>query len=266
MAYVKCIRNLISSTVPDGKTVTPTDDISIWLACGGRSETYTTLSQVLADVACLNALINDNNAVDYLVRSTTWASDICGDSGAMSAIGLNNYASNTLLADATWCSAMLQSSYRESVFNVKVPYMTGETTPSGQCFESSVGLSEGVPTYYGYYAFNGAYYATGTWESSSPSVPQYVGYKFTSAVCIKGIMIHQGRAPYYGIKDFKFQGSNDGTNWTDLKSDTALLNTNYQYFTVENNTNDYQWYRVYDTSIYGSLSACNCQFYGRADI
>lgn len=255
------------SSIPDGKTVTPTDDVQILLACAGITDkSYTMISELLADSVSLATVISDNNAIDYLVRSTTWASSVTSNSTAMSYIGLNNYASNTLLGDATWCSAILQSSNRESVLNVKVPVMTSETTPSGQCFESSVGLSNGVPTYYGYYAFDGKYYATGTWESSSASVPQYVGYKFPSAVCIKGIMIHNGRATYYGIKDFKFQGSNDGTNWTDLKSGTALLNTDYQYFSVENNTNNYQWYRVYNTSIYGSLSACNCQFYGRADV
>lgn len=61
------------SSVPDGKTVTPTDDVSIWLQCGQRSENYTTLAEVLADSTCLSALMSDNNAVDYLVRSTTWA-------------------------------------------------------------------------------------------------------------------------------------------------------------------------------------------------
>lgn len=73
MAYLKCLRNASASSIPDGKTVTPTDDISIWLACGGRSETYTTLAEVLNDSVCLSTLIADSNAVDYLVRSTSFA-------------------------------------------------------------------------------------------------------------------------------------------------------------------------------------------------
>ena len=269
------------SSVPDGRTVLPTDDVSIWLACGQRSETYTTLSQVLADSTCLSALISDSNAVDYLVRSKSFAKsealvpamtdnthpsgeafasvsystnlpykafdnntstywntssnsneyvgytftsakivtgisllpDFTGTSTynkvknfkvqgsndgfvsdindlyegtaestnsptvqrfnfanstaytsyrlfvidtystanigvislqfynvaegltdnatAMSYIGLNNYASNTLLADSTWCSAICNSTYFESVLNVKAPIMTSDTTPSG---------------------------------------------------------------------------------------------------------------------------------------
>jgi hypothetical protein len=64
------------SSVPDGKTVTPTDDVSIWLQCGQRSENYTTLAQVLADSSCLSALMADNNAVDYLVRSKAFIGNV----------------------------------------------------------------------------------------------------------------------------------------------------------------------------------------------
>ena len=57
-------------TVPEGSTVLPTDDIQTWLACAGITDkAYTTLEEVLADSTTLLALISDNNAVDYLVRS-----------------------------------------------------------------------------------------------------------------------------------------------------------------------------------------------------
>jgi hypothetical protein len=86
-------------TTPDGKTVTPTDDIQIWLACADITDkTYTTLSEVLADRETLYRLMANDNAVDYLVRSTTWA------------------ASNG---------------------EGKIPTMTGPTTPSGEASGSS---------------------------------------------------------------------------------------------------------------------------------
>lgn len=60
-------------TVPDGSTVTPTDDIQTWLHCAGiYDKAYTTLAEVLADSTTLLALISDNNAVDYMVRSKTF--------------------------------------------------------------------------------------------------------------------------------------------------------------------------------------------------
>ncbi len=60
--------------VPDGSTVLPTDDIQIWLNCADIYDktTYTTLSDVLSDSTTLSTLINDNNAVDYMVRSKSW--------------------------------------------------------------------------------------------------------------------------------------------------------------------------------------------------
>lgn len=60
--------------IPDGRTVEPTDDIQIWLHCANIwDKSYTTLAEVLADTDTLLALISSNNAVDYMVRSTTWA-------------------------------------------------------------------------------------------------------------------------------------------------------------------------------------------------
>lgn len=60
--------------IPDGRTVEPTDDIQIWLHCANIwNKTYTTLAEVLTDTDTLLALITSNNAVDYMVRSTTWA-------------------------------------------------------------------------------------------------------------------------------------------------------------------------------------------------
>lgn len=89
-----------SGSVPDGKKVTPTDDIQIWLKCAGLGDvTYTTIEQVLADTGALYVLLSNHNAVDYMVRSITWASSIASDSTAMSYIGNNNYCADTLLGN-----------------------------------------------------------------------------------------------------------------------------------------------------------------------
>lgn len=262
MAYIKCIRNLISSTVPDGKTVTPTDDISIWLACGGRSETYTTLSQVLADVACLSALINDNNAVDYLVRSTKWASDICGDSSAMSYIGLNNYASNTLLADSTWRTAICNSAYFESVLNVKVPAMTSNTTPSGECFGTNV---ESGKAYY--YAFDGNNSTNYSSDSNSPTL-NACGYDFGSNVKIY-------KFTYSPRQDWntktKLQGSADKSNWDDMCDfiNNPTTSTAQTYTELITPITAYRYIQVVGTVTNKSdrsMIYFSIQFYGRADI
>lgn len=59
--------------IPDGKTVLPTDDIETWLLCADiKDVSYTTLAEVLADEDVLRRLLTDDNAIDYLKRSTEW--------------------------------------------------------------------------------------------------------------------------------------------------------------------------------------------------
>ena len=60
--------------IPEGATVTPTDDIQTWLACANiTNKSYTTLAEVLADRETFETLLRDSNACDYMARSTSWA-------------------------------------------------------------------------------------------------------------------------------------------------------------------------------------------------
>lgn len=256
------------SAVPDGKTVTPTDDIQIWLNCADIwDKTYTTLSEVLADSTTLSALMADNNAVDYLVRSTTWASGITADSSAMSYIGLNNYASNTLLDDSTWNTAIQNSTYFESVDNVKVPVMTSNTTPSGQVFYSGQHTSQ-----LGYMAFNGSN-ANG-WVAPKGATNNYDGYDFQKNVSLKKSYIRfiYGNGAPAGIT-FYIQGSSDGTNYDNLASFTTQSGVT-EYTQIVSVSNNYRYFRLFTPSVIaqsgtGSTWYYNTviiQFYCREDI
>lgn len=259
------------SSVPDGRTVLPTDDVSIWLACGQRSEAYTTLSQVLADSTCLSALISDNNAMDYLVRSTTWASDVCGDSSAMSYIGLNNYASNTLLANSTWLDAICNSTYFESVLNVKVPVMTSNTTPSGQTFGST--SSQGEP----YLAFDDN--SSTHWVYSGNNVTAgVIGYYFVNPTKILKIYFKNTQTATWGAispTQIQLQGSNDYSTWEDIGSPLANIPADYNAHTLiipsSIYTQTYQYFRLVcsmrlQPNNYYYVMFSTLQFYGRADI
>ena len=258
--------------VPDGKTVTPTEDIQKWLNCAGIFDkvTYTTLADVLADSTTLLALMSNNNAVDYLVRSTTWASGVTANSTAMTDIGANNYCANTLLDDATWCDAICNSTYFESVLNVKVPTMTGDTTPSGECIANSY-RSDRQP----YKAFDGSDSSIYTSQDGELIENFYLGYVFPSAVkiCKVGILASSYDSSYYF--DNAVYGGNNISSLTKLSSDmrnqtssTQLLEdtfvnantfTNYVIkITGSNRTtaNGSNWYN----GIY------TMQFYGRQDI
>lgn len=253
--------------VPDGSTVTPTDDIQTWLACGGITDkTYTTLSEVLSDSTTLAALIADNNAVDYMVRSTTWASGTCADSTAMSYIGLNNYASNTLLADSDWLTAICNSTYFESVLNVKVPTMTSNTTPSGTCFGSTI---RGSNDYYK--SFNDVDNDGWQCATSDSFSTANVGYEFATSQVIKCLMLNTDE--YSGgnrVTSFQLQGSDDRNSWSDIGSTESRPSTTARCITKTpylNNT-PYKALRVRFLNGVGItyLNVSEIQFYGRVDV
>ena len=114
------IAPLYKPDIPDGKTVVPTDDVQILLRCAGiKDKDYTTISEVITDTDTFNAVIDSDNAVDYLVRSTDWASAICADSTSMAYIAQSQYAAEQLLDDSTWYTGILNSSYRDVQFLLK---------------------------------------------------------------------------------------------------------------------------------------------------
>ena len=248
------------SFIPDGRTITPVNDVQTLLHCAGIFDKgYTVLSQLLADTASLYTVITDNNAIDYLVRSTSFASGIAGDSTAMTYIGSNNYASDTLLADSTWCAAICNSTNFESVLNAKVPVMTSNTTPSGEAFVDQV-VSGAAP----YLAFdNDNTTSTRTYSG----VNRYVGYEFTVPVKVHKLLAYSGS---YNLGDYfrlKLQVEVNGV-WQDASNE---FTPNNSYVNVVENTIKDAKYRLLVT--YQSTSFTNAnivwstiQFYGRKDV
>lgn len=208
------------SNIPDGRTVLPTDDIQIWLHCANIwNKTYTTLAEVLADTTTLLALINSPNAVDYMVRSTTWA------------------------------------------VSVSVPVMTSNTTPSGECFASSVNT-----TYYAWKAFDND--NSTVWAPSTANLPQYIGYKFTSAVKIDSVRIY----PYVytstpSVATFQVQGSNDNATWIDIDSVKTIPSDNSGLieFPLES-SESYLYYRakILTKNVSGGCNIVSLNFYSHS--
>lgn len=255
--------------IPDGATVTPTDVIQTWLHCANIwDKNYTTINQVLSDTTTLLALISSTNAVDYMVRSTTWASSVCANSTAMTYIGSNNYCANKLLANSTWCNAICNSTYFENVLTTKVPTMTSYNTPSGNVIYSS-NQSNGLA----WYAFNGN--NTNSWfPDPDGSINQYVGYDFGSAVLIKKAGLVPSRGIAYGLMkmQYRIEASNDAsfsTKVTLVDQSAAIGQDSMVYYDFPNNNTKYRYYRIY---VYGAVatgsrnwySVDSANFWGRA--
>lgn len=214
------------------------------------------------------AVISDHNAVDYLVRSTTFASSICADSTAMTYIGANDYCADTLLANSTWRTAICNSTYFESVLNVKVPTMTSNTTPSGVASASSVWQSG----YEAYKAFNGKSSQSIGWVGSNSNAGQYVTYQFPTA--IKPYLFDY-KGGYYngskGLSKFKIRASNDGNTYVELTGEKTnsdgTLHTKQSI--TQNLGNAYKYIQLYTTAGTGTTAyqgVAVLQVYGRAAI
>lgn len=236
-----------------------------WLRSGGITDkTYTTLAEVLADTTTLSTLIANHDAVDYLVTAKGLIDGIVADATAMSYIGLNNYCANTLLGDEVWLTAIANSSYVDTVLNVKVPTMTSATAPSGQVICGSQNTS--YPAWQAFGNASARWVANQT-ASAGGTKSDWIGYVFTESKVIKSISISlMSNLP---ITAYTIKASNDGVTYTDIKSGTSLsgadsvtfLNdTAYKYWrfdcTQKNNTGGNA----------GLPQIYELQFYGRDDV
>ena len=255
------------SSVPEGRTALPTDDVSIWQRCGETGTTYTSLAQILADVATLIALMSSENACDYLVRSTTWTSAITTSIDAMKAIGASDYCSTTLISDNTWNTAIQNSAYFEYVDNAKVPTMTGYTTPEGKASASSEN-SSASPSRLAWKAFDGVVDDNHQWTTLISTTSGWVQYDFPYTLTVKKYkLIPSTSSAGSRIKDYKILGSNDGfSTYSELASDT-LPNTSTtitEYNKLTSNNNSYKSHRLDVLSTNGDyVGAIELQFYGR---
>ena len=252
--------------VPNGSTITPTDDIQIWLHCANIwDKSYTTIAQVLNDASTLQALIASNNAADYMARSTSWASNVTASSSAMTYIGLDNYCANKLLSNVTWLSAIGDSTYFENVLNVKVPIMTSNTTPSGV---ASCSTTWEAKYFDAYKAFAGGTGDIGWISFARASFPQYLYYEFPDnikAVKIKFEKYNSGNGNMNGV----FQESSDGNSYSDLIAFTTssptkdgLVVSNYP-----STAKKYYRFRCNSYNYNGEASSIGkAQIYGRVDV
>ena len=191
-------------------------------------------------------------------------SGIVNNSTAMSYIGLNNYCANTLLVDSTWCEAICNSEYFESVLNVKVPVMTSNTTPSGECFASFTQITN--REYYKAFTPDGGDGAATSLTSGS----SYIGYGFENAAKIYKFMgeIYNAAGISSISTSFTVDSSNDKSTWNELASGSTT-------YGVGSNPHDFdinfipsspaRYYRLYISNTRNTMYRY-FQFYGREDI
>ena len=263
---------------PNGATVTPTDDVQTWLHCADIwDKSYTTVTGVIADKTTLNALVQSENANDYLVRSTTFSTKLCENNTnneAMYYLGLYDSCADKLLSDEHWknaiCSADVlladgQTHLFEKVLNVKVPTMTSNTAPRGEVF------GNGSLNGNGYWeAFNPNNYC-GFSSTSASSVS--VGYKFANPTKVAAFSMYNKSTNWSngtGVKNAKLQGYKSNLGWIDLTDVLTFASGDNTKNIASDKIGTYEKYQLVITSNTSSFSAHSTnveklQFYGREE-
>lgn len=259
------------ANIPNGSTVTPTDDISIWLKCAGLHQSYTTLNEVLADSAVLSALMANTNAVDYLVRSTTWTTDICANETAINCIGSNDYCADILLANSTWNTAICNSVYWQEVLSPLVPTKSS-SDQSGVSADAYYSASM-MP----YKAFDGD--TTTMWASTakaSTTSGAWIQYDFGQPVkvykskAMPEFTVGGGGDDLNGAKKYYIAASNDNITFTPISEEVTTRNV-LEWSEVSFACNEaYRYWRCQITETVGAVTSIapslrELQFYGRGE-
>lgn len=252
--------SMYSGQQPNAKTIQfygrERGTVQSWLKAGGiTGKTYTDISEVLNDPITLATLMSNQNAVNYLVTVKKWASTICANQTAMQDIGANNYCANTLLADSDWRDAICNSTYFESVLNVKAPTMTDNTHPSGEA--SSTNFTSDA-----WKAFDGDIV---TAPNAGASVGGHFNqYDFGKAVSIFCCKYYYGYASVTSIV-CALETSDNGNDFITLES--GVTPNNNTWGRLVGNYGAHRYWRLSESVTPAKGGSANeVQFYGREDV
>lgn len=193
----------------------------------------------------MNTVMSNQNAVDYMIKSTEYImAAVCNSHPAMIAISNNPNTMEKLLLDTNWPAKLNTSPYYYEINSktIKVPTMGSNTYPSGQCF-STTPYSGSYDTYL---AFDGnpssdfAYWGNG---------PAYIGYKFTTPVHVYRFELNQRVTGSEGFSDATLYCSDDGVNYTKASDTITLIrSTALQSYTTNYNSGKHLYWKIVSTS------------------
>lgn len=223
----------------NGDTITPINDATILQKCAGiyGQYNYSSISEVLADIACLASIVNSDNASKYLVRCTGFIQDFIASENAASLIGKSVTCSKHIMKNLDWSNAILSSPH----IALFLPYDLPIISTVGNSVEG-ITNAEGVTIMGGWYPTVGTFNASKeadygiqhitvddntvyrySYSAVLSSNLRWAGIKFTRAICIKQAIIKlhtvtsiSAAGPRTRVHALEF--SDDGSTWTAIKS------------------------------------------------
>jgi len=142
------------------------------------------------------------------------------------------------------CASCGNGAVNVSMANL-VPAMTSATAPSGTASDDSE-----IAGHEGWRAFSGV---SGKFWTASAGMPNWLQYQFLAATVVADYAVSAFGALYPKI--WVFQGSNDGSTWTTLDTQTGIVFAAGSYPATQTyrfptgNTTAFLYYRIYVTAI-----------------
>lgn len=218
--------------VKDGDTILPIDSVPVWLQCASLGDVYpyTTVAQVLADSACLTAVLSNDNANKYLARSTTIFGDILSTDTGRTMLGNVKAVRDKIATTISMSTAVgaLAFSTRKKIFkhtnttsvNANVSSYSGTLNTfaftNGDQAHNSVTLNNGMLQY-------DKSITTGENYNNGSGVHYYY-YDFASPMILKGIRFCSGCTAdwQYYARGMTIQAFDSAANkWIDLGTGTT---------------------------------------------
>lgn len=186
-----------------------------------------------------------------------WFGDVSGTFSTLADILADSTALATLMASTDAVDYLVRC--KEWINKALVPTMTSNTTPSGECISSGI-YSAGFEAYK---AFDGN---DSTKWSADGSTNKWVGYIFPNATKVGKVFLQNptdsGYSPQ-GVKTFKIQYSDNGTDWTDATDTKTIAQAGNLTVDIEHN-NAHRYWRMLELTMYSAnnyATLSTLQFY-----
>lgn len=192
-------------------------DVIQWQTLGRVDNQKETLEEIVADENIIRQLFLVHDAVDYLVENIEDSAEsldiILNNKYCQKWINLSNYALDALQSNETIKALMDEIGlygYGELDYMPKVPTMTSNTAPFGECGGKNK-RTDGSYDYFYAFANNKAHGYESTVNNG------FIYYKFTKPICIKGFNFGVSGSRTQTIN---FVASNTGADgsWVTLKT------------------------------------------------
>ena len=192
----------------------------------------------------------------FAITNGNFGSASTWDTGIVPTGSENAYANGfTIQVNGTQsCGAVRNDASDYYLPNTAIPIMTSSTSPSG-----IVSASSQVAGYEGWRAFDRN--TTTVWQTAGGVTSAILTYQFPISKIIKRYSFKNFGATT-GARNFTFEGSNDGSSWTTLDTQTSINVGANGIFTsgLLANTTAYLYYRINVTTVNGGTAIQMTEF------